>query len=254
MTLRKKLGRARKLARLGRSSDALRWLLFSLAGSKRCVRVRVKGHDILVRANTPDITVALTCFEGEFDEVKRAFPALRYPLIIDAGGYIGTAAIVLATAYPNATVLTLEPSRENFAILKQNVAPYKNIVPINKALAAEPGSITLKDRGTGCWGFTLVDRPDDNPNSVAMEKVECTTLVQLMGEFNSPGIGILKLDIEGAEYALLSGDLDWVPRTEAICFELHDRIVAGCTEKYEAATQGRHNTKLEGEKYLSLVA
>jgi len=161
---------------------------------------------------------------------------------------------VFAEAYPEATIVTLEPSTENFALLRRNVAPYKNIVPLNKALAPEPGRLVLKDRGTGQWGFTLVPKPADNAASAVKEEVECTTLDQLMREFGADGIGILKLDIEGGEHALLSRNTDWIARTDAICIELHDRIVAGCSDLYRAATAGRQNTKMPGEKYLSLAA
>jgi hypothetical protein len=113
--------------------------------------------------------------------------------------------------------------------------------------------LTLKDRGTGQWGFTIVPKPDDNAASTATEEVECVTLDQLMQEFGADGIGILKLDIEGGEHALLSRNTNWIDRTDAICIELHDRIVAGCSDLYRAATAGRRNVKMEGEKYLSVA-
>src|SRR5262249_33554319 len=202
---------------------------------------------------SPDIRVALSCLDGEFDELIAAVPSINHPFIIDAGGYIGTAAIVLAEAYPEATVVSLEPSKANFALLKRNVARYKNVISLNKALAPEPGVTTLKNRGTGQWGFTIVSRPDDNPVSEAMEEVECVTIGMLMAEFGASGIGVLKLDIEGGERALFSADTGWIANTEAICIELHDRIVAGCSEKFGEVTRGRRNLKMQGEKYLSLA-
>ena len=54
-------------------------------------------------------------------------PGLKHGLIIDAGGYLGTAAIAFSEAYPDATVVTIEPSPENFALLVQNTAAYPNI-------------------------------------------------------------------------------------------------------------------------------
>lgn len=149
--------------------------------------------------------------------------------------------------------MSLEPCAENFALLEGNVAPYQNVIPIKKALAPKARRLVLKDRGTGQWGFTLVPKPADNPASAVKEEVTCTTLHQLMHEFEVDGIGILKLDIEGREYALLSHNTDWIARTDAICIELHDRIVAGCSDLYREATAGRHNSKMEGEKYLSIA-
>jgi FkbM family methyltransferase len=252
-SFRRHRGRARRLARAGRFRDAVVWFLLTGMGHKRRLRVRLYGREIAVRTSSPDVRVALSCLEGEFNELLQAVPRLRWPLVIDAGGYIGTAAIVFAEAYPEAVVVTLEPSRENFELLCRNVAPYKNIVPVNKALAAERGRLTLKDRGTGQWGFTIVAAPEDNAASMAREEVECTTLDALIEDFAVGGIGLLKLDIEGGEHALLSGDTGWVARTDAICIELHDRILAGCSDLFRRATAGRRNFKMAGEKHLSLA-
>ena len=254
MKVRQNLRWAKKLARAGRNRDGFLWFLFTSVGQQARLRVKPFRHEIVIRTGSPDIRVALSCFQGEFDELLRAVPKLLHPLIIDAGGYIGTAAIVLAEAYPNTTIVSLEPSRENFALLKRNVAAYKNIVPINKALAPELGKRALKDRGTGEWGFTIVSEPKDNAASTTREEVECVTLDQLMQEFAVDGIGILKLDIEGGEHALLSRNTNWISRTGAICIELHDRIVPGCSGLYRQATEGRQNLKMEGEKYLSIVS
>jgi FkbM family methyltransferase len=244
---------AKRLARAGRIRDGFLWLLLTSVGQQIRLRVKPDRHEIFIRTGSPDVQVALSCFGGEFDELLSAVPRPRHPLIIDAGGYIGTAAIVFAEAYPDATVVSIEPSKENFELLKRNVVHYKNIVPVNKALAPEPGKLTLKDRGTGQWGFTTVSKPDDNAASIATEEVECTTLAQLMQEFGADGIGILKLDIEGGEHALLSRNTDWIARTDAICIELHDRIVAGCSTLYREATAGRRNFKMEGEKHISIA-
>jgi FkbM family methyltransferase len=253
MSMNRNLDLARQLSRAGRRYDGMRWLALTSLGREFRIRVKPMQRDLLVRTASPDIRVALSCLGGEFDELLAEVPTLEHPFIIDAGGYIGTAAIVLAEAYPNAKIISLEPSSANFALLKQNVARYRNIVPLNVALAPEPGSTTLRNRGTGQWGFTIVPRPDDNAGSETMEDVECVTIDMLMQRFDMDGIGILKLDIEGAERALFSADTGWITKTQAICIELHDRIVAGCTEKFEEVTLGRRNLKMQGEKYISLA-
>jgi FkbM family methyltransferase len=253
-TFRENLRWAKRLGRAGQWQDGLLWLLFTSLGKRVQLRVKPCRQEIVIRTGSPDIQVALSCFLGEFDELLDAVPALRHPLIIDAGGYIGTAAIVFAEAYPDATIVSLEPSKENFALLRRNVARYRNIIPVNKALAPEPGRLLLRDRGTGQWGLTIVPKPSDNPTSAVKEEVECTTLDELMREFGADGVGILKLDIEGGEHALLSRNTGWIDRTDTICIELHDRIVAGCSSLYHQATAGRQNLKMKGEKYLSIAS
>lgn len=227
-----------------------RWLVLDRLGLRKTVPVVIRGNRLHLRTGTPDMGVALKCLLGEFDAVVKALPVLRHNLVIDAGGYIGAAAIYFATAYPEAIVVTVEPSPENFAILARNVAPYPNIVAINRALAPERGSVDLMDRGTGPWGFTAVAGDDELP---VIGRVECVTIPDILDKVDRSGIDVLKIDIEGGEYALFNGDTSWMAATGAICIELHDRIVDGCSDLFEEVTDGRLNCKLEGEKHLSLL-
>jgi FkbM family methyltransferase len=251
MNLRWNLGVFRRLVMRGRAGQTLRWLVLSLLGVQRTVPLTIDGRRIVVRTATPDAQTALNCFGGEFEEAIESVSGTRHGLVIDAGGYIGTAAIRFAEAFPAATVVTIEPSSANFAILAENVRRYPNIRPLNKALGPTQGRIDLRDRGTGAWGYTVVDKPMDR-DGTTLEAVEQITVRQLLDDAGTDGIDFFKIDIEGGEFDLLSINNDWVAATRVICIELHDRIVAGCTEIFERATEGRLNRKMDGEKHLSL--
>jgi FkbM family methyltransferase len=251
---KKKFRLARKLARAGDPIGAVKWLVASLIGHRSPVHVVIRGHSIKLRPSSNDLSIALETLCGEFNEVFERVPSLKHGLIVDAGGYIGTAAIAFAAAYPEANVVTIEPSPENFALLVANTAAYPNIRPLNKALGGEPGSIELKDRGLGHAGLTIVERPDDNMTSTVLGSVEVTTIQQILEDFGCQAIDIAKIDIEGGELELLSSNLGWLDVTTAVAIELHDRIASGCSEAWEKATAGRVNSKLEGEKYLSVAA
>jgi FkbM family methyltransferase len=253
MTLRRILGLFRTLVREGEIIGGLRWLIASLLGRRSIIPVRIRGEALLVRAATPDLQVALSCLRGEFKDLISAMPRLDHGLIIDAGGYIGTAAIVFARAYPDAQIISVEPSRENFALLAWNTRRYPNIRALSKALGPDHGIAELKDRGTGDWGLTIVPEPLDR-KATGVEDVECITIDEIIRDYGHDGIDIFKIDIEGGEHALLSRNTGWVQHTGAICIELHDRIIGGCSDAYALATRGRANSKLDGEKYLSLAA
>jgi FkbM family methyltransferase len=157
----------------------------------------------------------------------------------------------LAKAFPDAKIVSLEPSRENFGVLCRNVAGYPNIFPLNKALGAVEGLLPLINRGTGEWGFSLVREPADCPSQRLLEKVHVITIPALMQQFDAKGIDLLKLDIEGAELALMVDKPSWINSTHVIFAELHDRIAPGCEAAFAAATSGRTNTLGNGEKRLS---
>lgn len=233
-------------------SDAIRWAVLTRRNVKRTLPLRMKGMTIYVRSGTPDASVSMSCARGEFASLFAEVPMLKHNLIVDAGGYIGTAAIAFARQYPEARILTLEPSTENFQMLQRNVAPYPNIIPVQKALSCKRGSARLLDRGTGEWGFTIVEKPE-NGHSELLQEVESITINDIMSEYKTNGIDIIKLDIEGGEFDLLSKEIRWIHKTNAICIELHDRIKKGCTDIFKKSTIGRLNKKMPGEKYISLM-
>lgn len=239
--------------RLSARARSPKWLLLTLLNVQARTTIKILGIPIIVRTATPDLEVAMSCLNGEFDRLCAAFPVLQHNLIIDAGGYIGTAAIAFAKQYPSATIVSLEPNSNNYQLLAQNTATWRNIVAMNKALAPEPSSLILYDRGTGAWGFTLIEKAADRATS-PIEQVECITVDQIINEIGAGGIDILKIDIEGGEHALLSRNMGWINKTNGICIELHDRIVPGCSAVWQAAVAGRNNFESGGEKQISLKA
>jgi FkbM family methyltransferase len=239
--------------RLGLQTRSPRWLMFTLLNIPARITVKISGVPIVIRTTTPDLEVATSCLNGEFDYLCAAIPVLRHNLIIDAGGYIGTAAIAFAKKYPSATIVSLEPNTANYQLLVKNTAAWPNIITINKAIAPEPKVATLYDRGTGAWGFTLIEEAADCTTSL-IEQVQCITIDQIIDQIGAQGIDIIKIDIEGGEYALLSRSIDWINKTTGICIELHDRIVPGCSEVWQAAMAGRKNFYSDGEKQFSLRA
>jgi FkbM family methyltransferase len=239
------------LVKQHRYLDAIKWKIGAQLKQHAIMEMQVESEKLALRVGTPDFSVARSCLGGEFEDVIAAAGDVGDGLIIDAGGYIGTAAIVFAKAFPRATVVTLEPSIDNFAILKRNTAKFPNIVAINKALGAAPGTIELQTRGTGQWGFTIVPNPQDRP-ATALHMVEVTTVDEVLKAVRKDRIDIFKIDIEGGEFDLLSSNIGWIEHTHVIVAELHDRIIDGCTAVFEHATANRRNNQLDGEKIMSL--
>lgn len=236
----------------GVTGGAIKFACLSAVRARRPITVNMRSIPVALRPCTTDLTVAKECFSGEFEEAIRAAAPLQHGFIVDAGGYIGTAAIIFARAFPDAKIITLEPSIENFSVLRKNVAAYENIVPVNKALGARVGKIALVNRGTGHWGFSIVQRPADASDAKQVHKVEVTTIPAIMAEHGVSGIDLLKLDIEGAELDVLTPRPEWIDAVIVISAELHDRIAPGCEAAFAAATEGRQNIVGSGEKITSI--
>jgi FkbM family methyltransferase len=236
----------------GNAVSAALFFCLSAACRKWPIPVIVKSRRLWIRPTTPDLSVADACFSGELSEAINATSPPEHAFIIDAGGYIGTAAIVFAEAFPDALIITLEPSNENFEILCRNIAKYPNIVPIKAALGATTGSAQLRNRGTGEWGFSIVQQPADCGSAEVLHDVRVTTIEAILSDHGSRGIDLLKLDIEGSELDLLNTRPDWINITRVIAAELHDRIAPGCTAAFQSAMEGRIQLPRNGEKVISL--
>jgi FkbM family methyltransferase len=217
-------------------------------------REMIGGVSVHVREGTPDRRVARSCLvEGEFDILKTILPRLKANFIIDAGGYIGTAAIALARSYPKAKIVTIEASSDNFQVLKMNVAPYANIIPVHAALVGTLRDVKLQNRGTGEWGFTTIEQPRDNPEAAFMESVPGITIPEIMRRHKASSIDILKLDIEGGEIDVLATSGDWLDRTTILLAELHERIIKGCKSAFQNASKGRQQIAVGKEKLASVA-
>lgn len=247
------LGQQEKKALRKQIEGSLRYRLLRRLFPDRPQSVRIGGRRIVVRPGTTDLKVAIESLGGEFAPAAGVLAPDMTGLILDAGGYIGTAAITLSEMFPRATVVSIEASSANFAILSRNIAAYPNIRPVHAALVAAPcGPLELRDRGTGNWGFTTIAQAADRAETGVIEQVPTCTLPDICARFGFERIGFLKLDIEGAEKALFDGDpaVSGMGLVDALMVELHDRILPGCSDSLHAFAQGRDVVRTAGEKYL----
>lgn len=224
------------------------YLKYRLSPPMQAVALNVMGRTLFVRRSSADLTAALSCFNGEFESLKTVFPSDWGGIIVDAGGYIGTAAIAFAELYPNATVLTIEPRPENFELLKRNINGKNNIIPLNGVLThSKSEKIELFDRKNNEWGWSIIPLKNTEGNgSLTVRNYTIPDLIRDYGE-----IGILKLDIEGAEKELFDHVTELL-HIRAVFVELHDTIKEGCTDSFKKFSEKRKIQKDSGEKYLSI--
>jgi len=218
---------------------------------RRQVRFRVMGEQLTLRTSTTDLQTARHSLGGEFGE---ALDHVTAPagLIVDAGGYIGTAAIAFARHHPKARIVCLEPMPENYALCVANTCALPNIEVWNKALASRCASLPLFGRATGLEGNTLVAGAPDRRGAAPLAVVETLDIPTLLETCGASSIAFLKVDIEGAEKELFTHAAPWIERVDVVFAELHDRILAGCTAAFQTANSGRQIRNLGGEKQLSV--
>jgi len=225
---------------------------YRYSSKKTLVQANVKGTKVVLRAGTSDLGVAWNCLVNkEFDELRLVLAPDFDGWIVDAGAHIGMSAIALSELFPNAHIAAIEPHLGNFTMLQTNVSGHSNILPIRGALVGgETSPRKLVDRGTGEWGFTIVESPADKPDPEFLDNVPAFRLRDLIPDLDR--IGAIKLDIEGGEVELFQLDAETMRLVNIWIVELHDRIVGGATRAFLTASAGREVRKLDGEKYLSI--
>ena len=238
--------------RLLKKIGAMNYLRYRRARLGERISMTLKNNLVCIRKGTGDLGVAISCLiDGEFDAISEHLDKSFNGVIVDAGGYIGTAALALSRMFPYAQVISIEPSETNIEILKINVAGFNNIRVVYGALVGRDISeIELRNRGTGSYGFTVIEKPRDNLSAEILHKTPAFTLRKLV--VNSAEIGVLKLDIEGGEFDLFTNDAETLREVKIVVVELHDRIAAGCTKAFNQFSKGRLVFKDNGEKYFSV--
>jgi len=191
-------------------------------------------------------------FRGKTDGVVSHFYNIGYYIkengrsirtIIDAGANIGSETFRFRIHYPNAKILAIEASSENFKILKKNFSDDPNTKLINKAVWKSSGELYLYDGG-GSQSFYVNDA--DN-KGVIVGKIEAISLNEILQSQEIDEIDILKLDVEGAEKEIFSENLEWLQLVNCLVFEVPDSDVPFTTQQiYNQITRN-------GFKYRSYV-
>jgi FkbM family methyltransferase len=117
--------------------------------------------------------------------------------IVDAGAHVGLFSLVASTFAKE--VISIEPHPLNFKLLQLNleINNAENVMPINKALWSKPETITLYE-GKHTGAHTILKKCDSKKFNV--RSITLKDLIDELGE-----IDLLKVDMEGAEFEVLSG-------------------------------------------------
>jgi FkbM family methyltransferase len=143
--------------------------------------------------------------------------------ILDLGANIGFASLYLAAAYPAARIVSVEPNRENFALLKTNLnvlIRQGRCIPLQAAVWSTRRSLGVDPRwSAGAYNaFRVLDQPTGDG---AADSVEGLTMAEILSSARFQQVDLLKVDIEGAEVELFRNDRGWLDSVRAIAIEFH---------------------------------
>jgi FkbM family methyltransferase len=158
-------------------------------------------------------------FQGDY----RSLTIRPNDIVLDAGANAGLFSIWAASQCRS--VISVEPSPENFELLRLNrrINKATNVVPINKALSDNDGYVTM-----GGDGATY----KIEQNGI---RVPSTTIDSLLAELDL-SVNVVKMDVEGAERLCLPGS--YLEKVREVVVETHstEDSVVRTLEEYEFKT------------------
>ena len=238
---------AYKIKRIKRWSSMLGFLQafrFELLWSfrKPLIRVKVPGfrQPFSVRRNSSDISVFETIFlEQELGVYLPDSPRL----IIDGGANVGFSTAFLACRFPGATIMAIEPSRENIAMLRINCQGMQNVTVIEGGLWPVSCRLRIANPGDPAWSFRCEPAPNGAVGTFAAYSIE-----DLIDQAGQQRCHLLKLDVEGSEEHLFSNSDNWLSRVDSILVEVHGSKAMAVINKVCPASKWEKKTL--GEKML----
>ena len=202
------------------------------------IRPEGVAHPVCVRADTSDSDVFRQIF------IEREYACLDdlidVRLVMDCGANVGYSSVYFLSQHPGCQVVAVEPDSGNFAVLQRNLAPYPDRAKLIQAGVWSHATrlAVSQDRYRDGREWSKQVR-ECGPNEAAdIEGVEIGTLLAASGHER---ISLLKMDIEGAEAVVFSGNCQsWLNKVDAIAIELHDDSVFGnASEVFFAAISGQ---------------
>lgn len=210
------------------------------AGAQRhpyALAVRHVQPPMIVRGGTSDLDVFFHVFVQREYQCVDSLRDVRS--VIDCGANVGYASAYFLSRWPQARVLALEPDHGNFAALSTNLKPYGDRVTLLQAgLWSGSCDLAIAEapfRDGRQWARQV--RVATTSDTVRIPAVSMDALIARTGRER---VSLLKIDIEGAEVELFSGDVSWLDRVDNMVVELHEDSAFGPSAAiFEQAIRGR---------------
>jgi FkbM family methyltransferase len=148
------------------------------------------------------------------DEVYKFAPERTDPTIIDCGANIGLSAIYFKSNWPDAKVIAFEPDPSVFDLLEKNVKERRFAAVETRNAAVWIYDSTLRFEVEGALGGKLSVAAGDGRTQIGVQAFRLRDLLDAPVDF-------LKIDIEGAEYAVLNDCRDRLENVRNLFVEYH---------------------------------
>lgn len=230
--------------------DYLRYMLWRLlsrlshSNNEITVRLRESGKIVLRPFPRDYLAIAYEIFLDEAYRQPIDVPKINPKLIVDIGANLGYSVVYFAYKYPNSRLVAFEPHPAHLSVINRHleVNSFSNRVDvIENAVSNRNADMFITDKGD---------------TSTVMESAEADCFpIKVLDFFAWVGnqtIDLLKMDIEGGEYAILNDQRFATTNINTIVLEWHNTelIPNGhqwCSERLTELGYKVINGKLEYE-------
>jgi FkbM family methyltransferase len=196
----------------------------ALRGKPFVARLR-SGDRLAARTAMDAWVIKETCLDRDYE--REGFAIRDGWTVVDIGAGLGDFTISVARRFPRGRVLAFEPFGESFALLERNIAlnGVTNVVARRLAIGGVAG-VTRLSLGTGVAVQHSTARAGDAGVGEAVDEIPLGAALDAAG---APRCDFLKLDCEGAEYAILrqAAADGTLARIRRISMEYHDGVTDG---------------------------
>ena len=195
------------------------------------VPIRLKGLEngtVWCRPGTMD---PITLWDAMFEGYHLPTFSLSDPrVILDLGANAGYTAVSFAMRYPDARVIAVEMDDDNAALCARNIARFgSRCEVIRAAIWSTVGTISYNGKNVHDYSVSAAA-------SGSSKIAPAITIEALLDRFGLSIVDYLKMDIEGAEAAVLTPPIGWASRVRAMSIEVHPPATAGgCRDALIAA-------------------
>ena len=186
------------------------------------IYLKPKGllHTIKIRKNFIDKEVVHYVLQDQYHLPPALAKISLNPVILDLGSNIGLTIVHMKHIYPTAKIIGYEMNTENYLIAKRNTKFYDDVILVNTAVWIEDN--TVKYRNTANYDSFAIQNGIPKKDADELIEVPSLKLASIIKNHNLTHIDYLKMDIEGAEKAILeSEDLSWMDKVGAMNIEMH---------------------------------
>lgn len=183
---------------------------------KRPVRLSLRLGDQTYPVGLKTRTELDILEEVGLEDEYRPADEISAETIVDLGASVGLATLRLLSSHPGVRVVAVEADPVLIPRLRANVAGLP-VTVVHAAVAGDSGERRFFRSDIDSWGNSL----DNISATQTAVTVPAVSLEDLLDSHGIDRVDLLKLDVEGAEWEMLEGQID--PRVAAIVGEVHAR-------------------------------